>query len=77
MKIVAVPILALLLSCTLKPTYNKMVETTYNFNTSAVSLIISSNTAKADFLKLKIRQVFLYLKKIAISFLRFQKIPVK
>lgn len=54
MKITAtLPLLGLLLSCTSKPAYNKMVETTYNFNKSAASLIISSDTTKGYYIEIK------------------------
>jgi len=64
MKITAViAILALLLSCTPKPAYNKMVETTYNFNKSAVSLIISSDTSKAHYIEVeKKSSIFIFEK---------------
>lgn len=40
----------MLFSCK-KNTYSSMVETTYNLNKSAVKLVVSSDTIKADFIE--------------------------
>lgn len=45
------PIMGLIVSCSSKPNYTKMVETTYNFNSSAVNLIIESDTTAGDFIE--------------------------
>lgn len=44
------PILAVIMSCSSKPGYGKMVETTYNLNAGAVNRIMSSDTASADYI---------------------------
>ncbi len=52
-KTAALALATLLLSCTSKPTYKKMVETTYNFNSSAVNFIMNSDTLKANFIEVE------------------------
>lgn len=52
-KTLALPLAALLLSCTSKPSYKKMVETTYNFNKLAVNFVMSSDTVKTDYIEIE------------------------
>lgn len=50
-KVLALPLMALLLSCSSKPNYTKMVETTYNFNNMAASLIMESDTIVGSYIE--------------------------
>jgi len=51
-KLLVLPTLALIVSCSSKPSYTKMVETTYNFNSSAVNLILESDSITSDFVEI-------------------------
>lgn len=50
-KTLILPIVAFFLSCNSKPTYTKMVETTYNFNKMAGNAILKTDTIKSDFIE--------------------------
>lgn len=60
-KTLALPILALLASCTTQPNYTKMVVKSYNFNKYAANLVMSSDTTSGSYIEAdKDGTVFVY-----------------
>lgn len=71
------PILAVLLSCSSKPGYGKMVETTYNLNAGAVNRIMSSDTASADYITVEKQGNIFIFENTHNSIFKVSKNPAK
>lgn len=53
-KILILPMMAFFLSCNnTKPTYTRMIETSYNFNESAANLIMETDTFSGEYSEIK------------------------
>ena len=71
------PILAVIMSCSSKPGYGKMVETTYNLNAGAVNRIMSSDTASADYITVEKQGNIFIFENTHNSIFKVSKNPAK
>lgn len=71
------PILVILISCSSKPNYHKMVQTSYNLNAGAVKRIMSSDTVTANYIEVEKQGNIFIFENTNNSIFKVSKNPAK